>query len=306
MIVFATSDKGGTGRSVTSCNLAYRLSMRGTNTAYVDFDFGSPTAGALFEISAVERGTTSETGIHAYLRGRVSIPQRINVRDATDREALRKDRSRGGRLVLLPGDEGGGEAVAVHELEVVRRCRDLLLDLDQRFKVVLVDLSSGRSVAMQLALQATTPELMPDKQIRWLVFHRWTRQHIVAADGLVTGANGLLDVGVRMGYDREELASRIRFVRTAVPAVNTVASAARGAQAAWLLAQDDALDSLAADLGLSGGAMLGKTPVEPVLQWREQLILETDVGAGIANIETIRAFESLADTLTDSETWVRV
>lgn len=55
MLVFSTSDKGGTGRSVTSCNIAYRLCMSGRNVAYVDFDFGSPTAGALFEIGTVER-----------------------------------------------------------------------------------------------------------------------------------------------------------------------------------------------------------------------------------------------------------
>ncbi|WP_330249951.1 hypothetical protein OG874_27145 [Nocardia sp. NBC_00565] len=29
MIVFVTSDKGGTGRSVTSCNIAYRVCIAG-------------------------------------------------------------------------------------------------------------------------------------------------------------------------------------------------------------------------------------------------------------------------------------
>ena len=48
MLVFATSDKGGTGRSVTSCNIAYRLSLQGNDVVYLDFDFGSPTAGAIF------------------------------------------------------------------------------------------------------------------------------------------------------------------------------------------------------------------------------------------------------------------
>ncbi|MFD1051900.1 hypothetical protein ACFQ1S_43240, partial [Kibdelosporangium lantanae] len=57
MLVFATSDKGGTGRSVTSCNLVYRKSLQGSDVCYVDFDFGSPTAGAVFQIPAVETGT---------------------------------------------------------------------------------------------------------------------------------------------------------------------------------------------------------------------------------------------------------
>ncbi|HVI17738.1 MAG TPA: hypothetical protein VM712_05145, partial [Gaiellales bacterium] len=51
---------------------------------------------------------------------------------------------------------------------------------------------------------------------RWLVFHRWTRQHIIAAEGLVFGENGLLDIGEDRGHDRGDLSRRIRFVRTAV------------------------------------------------------------------------------------------
>ena len=48
MIVFAISDKGGTGRSVTSANVAFRRALAGPNVAYLDVDFGSPTAGAVF------------------------------------------------------------------------------------------------------------------------------------------------------------------------------------------------------------------------------------------------------------------
>src|SRR6476661_11277246 len=103
MIVFATSDKGGTGRSVTSCNLAYRMCVRGKRVAYLDFDFGSPTAGALFEISGVERGITGGDGLHSYLLGR-GVATRIDVRDNTDRRELRKIRTRTGKLFLLPGD----------------------------------------------------------------------------------------------------------------------------------------------------------------------------------------------------------
>lgn len=69
MLVFSTSDKGGTGRSVTSCNVAYRLSITGRNVAYLDFDFGSPTSGALFEVNRMERGTPDNDGLHGYLLG---------------------------------------------------------------------------------------------------------------------------------------------------------------------------------------------------------------------------------------------
>ena len=47
MFVFAASDKGGTGRSVTSSNLLYRSALQGNDVCYLDFDFGSPTAETL-------------------------------------------------------------------------------------------------------------------------------------------------------------------------------------------------------------------------------------------------------------------
>ncbi|MFD6391221.1 SCO2523 family variant P-loop protein [Nocardia sp. NPDC060259] len=306
MIVFATSDKGGTGRSVTSCNLAYRLGLRGISTAYLDFDFGSPGAGAVFEIGAVERGTLNGNGLHSYLRGYNSLPQRLDVLAATNRNALRSQRSRSGKLVLLPGDAGGGEAMPVIDAQVVRRCRELLLDLDSTFKVVIVDLSAGRSAAMQIALEATRPRDMPGKEVHWLVYHRWTRSHLMAAQGLVHGPNGLLKIGVDLGYAADDLSARIRFVRTAVPCVTGEHTAGSGPQAAWLLKQNDTLRSLAAEYRLGMGALLGETPVEPVLQWREQIVLDADVNAGIANRATVDAFEELARKLWDPATWVRV
>ena len=47
MLIFSASDKGGTGRSVTSANLAYHRAMAGDDVCYLDFDFGSPTAAAV-------------------------------------------------------------------------------------------------------------------------------------------------------------------------------------------------------------------------------------------------------------------
>ena len=56
MIVFATSDKGGTGRSVTSSNIIYQAALTGLNVCYLDLDFGSPTSGAIFGVDALSRG----------------------------------------------------------------------------------------------------------------------------------------------------------------------------------------------------------------------------------------------------------
>ncbi|MEV6134516.1 SCO2523 family variant P-loop protein [Nocardia sp. NPDC051990] len=304
MIVFATSDKGGTGRSVTSCNLAYRMCVRGKRVAYLDFDFGSPTAGALFEISGAERGISGGDGLHSYLLGKAGVPARIDVRDNTDRRELRKMRTRTGKLFLLPGDAGGAEFAKIDD-RALDNCAKLLLELDQDFDVCIVDLSAGRSVAMEIALKATALPQLAGRTVRWLVFHRWTRQHIIAAHGLVRGGYGLLDCGEGAGHDREVLLDNIRYVRTAVPQLNE-ATESPGPQAAWLHQQDSMLKRLASTNKVGASAMLGETPVEPVLQWREQLILDIDVQKEIANKATVEAFDTLADRVLDPATWRRI
>lgn len=105
MLVFATSDKGGTGRSVTSSNILYRLALTGRNVCYLDFDFGSPTAGAIFGIDSASRGTTSHKGLHSYFEGLVAEPESMNVWTMSDRPSLRNRSASAGRLTLMPGDE---------------------------------------------------------------------------------------------------------------------------------------------------------------------------------------------------------
>jgi hypothetical protein len=304
MIMFATSDKGGTGRSVTSCNLAYRMCVRGKRVAYLDFDFGSPTAGALFDISGVERGISSGDGLHSYLLGHAGVAARIDVRDNTDRRELRRMRTRTGKLFLLPGDAGGAEFVKVDDA-VIQRCASLLLAVDQEFDVCIVDLSAGRSVALEIALKATALPQLAARTVRWLVFHRWTRQHVIAAQGLVRGRYGLLDCGTGAGHDFEALLDNIRYVRTAVPRLNE-ATESPGPQAAWLHQQASMLKRLASMNKVGASVMLAEIPVEPVLQWREQLILDIDVQKEIANRATVEAFDTLADRVLDPAMWHRI
>src|SRR5690349_9703202 len=100
MIIFATSDKGGTGRSVTSSNLVYRQALQGKDACYLDFDFGSPTAGAIFDLSDVQAGADGD-GLHRYLVDGIPEPRRINVWAETQREALRNRPAGVGRLTLV-------------------------------------------------------------------------------------------------------------------------------------------------------------------------------------------------------------
>ena len=69
-------------------------------------------------------------------------------------------------------------------------------------------------------IAATTSPALRNVTTRWLVFHRWTRQHILAANGLVFGERGLLDVSAAHGRDRDQVIDDIRFVRTAIVDAN--------------------------------------------------------------------------------------
>lgn len=302
MLIFATSDKGGTGRSVTSCNLAYRRALQGSDVCYLDFDFGSPTAGAVLHISSVFQGTR-DGGLHSYLRGTVAEPQQLDVWSESERNSLRARPPGAGRLVLVPGDAGGGE-FASHP-DVVGRCAKLLLRLQEEFDLCLIDLSAGRSYATEIVLAATAEPELRSTVGRWLVFHRWTRQHITAAADLVFGEHGIIAAGANRGHDRRTLANSIRFVRTVVVDPNSPdLTSLRAPQVAWLRGCNEELQRLASRCGIGRTVVLGSIPLDPVLQWQEQLITDDDVlERQIANPRTVEAFTELAARLTDDQAW---
>jgi hypothetical protein len=303
MIIIATSDKGGTGRSVTGSNVVYRRALQGGDVCYVDFDFGSPTAGAIFNVSALTRGTTTSHGTHAYLLGRSPDVELWDVWQHSDRPDLRQRPPGTGRLVLVPGDANGGEFA--FDSAVVDRCVDLLLRLHSEFEVVLVDLSAGRSYAADIVIAATSSRGLSNVPVRWLVFHRWTRQHILAAHGLVYGERGLLDIAEGHGRDRDQFSDSIRFVRTAIVDPNAPELAGlRQEQLVWLREANRGLQQLAAENGVGRSTMLGAVPLDPVLQWREQLITDRDVRVShVANEATTEAFDSIAKKITDDSAW---
>jgi hypothetical protein len=280
--------------------------LQGHDACYLDFDFGSPTAGAIFNLDGVASGT-SEGGLHSYLLGKVVEPVRLDVWSTTDRANLRGRPAGAGRLMLLPGDSGGGEFSADNSADrnMVRRCANLLLRLEEEFELCMVDLSAGRSYATQLALAATAEPDMRDVVCRWLIYHRWTAQHIVAAANLVHGQRGILEVGGEKGHDREQLLAAIRFVRTAVVDPDSVELAGlRPAQVAWLRDFNRKLQGMASVRRVGRTTMLAAVPLDPVLQWREQLISDDDVLAlHIANQATVDAFSTIAKLLFEDVAW---
>jgi len=302
VLIFAASDKGGTGRSVTSANLAYQRALMGDDVCYLDFDFGSPTASAVFDVPDA-REAAEDRGLHSYLIGEISEPVRIDVWADTEHRVLRNQPPGAGRLILMPGDLSGGEFATSGDN--LRRCVDLLLRLNGEFDLIVVDLSAGRSYAVDMVLAATSQRAMSGVLARWLVFHRWTRQHVEAAASLVYGKRGILAGGVARGHDEDALRGAIRFVRAAVPDPDSALwSQATPTQSAWMEQCDTELKHLASHHGIGYSQVLGSVPLEPVLQWREQLITDEDVlDSQIATMETWQALSDLAARLTDDKYW---
>jgi hypothetical protein len=312
VIIFAVSDKGGTGRSVTSCNILFQAALAGHDTCFVDFDFGSPTAGAIFAADAVARGTPNHDGLHSYVLGETSEPRAWDLWTASDRMNVRMRPPGAGRMVLLPGDVGGSEFSI--DREMVGRCRQLFRRLREEYALSIVDLSAGRSYASQLALSATgqtaTGQAAPSdfEAGRWLIFHRWTKQHLVAAHGLIYGNRGILDTGEKLGHERQTLLDRLRIVRTAVvdPATADL-SGLRPSQLSWLRERHQELQRLASELQIGRNMTLGTIPMDSILHSHEQLLTDRDVYTRqVANTETVDAFRKLAKDLFDEGTWNRL
>ncbi|WP_100449085.1 SCO2523 family variant P-loop protein [Glycomyces xiaoerkulensis] len=293
MLLFATSDKGGTGRSVTSCNLAYRRALQGGNVCYVDFDLGSPTAGAIFNIDEIAHGTGG-SGVHDYLQGHASEPEDYSAWADSDHERLGVRPDGAGDLVLYPDDSDGGEFPG--DGGAVARCVELFVQLTSQFDLVIVDLSAGRSHATEIVMAATGRPELSAVPWRWIVFHRWTKQHVVAAHSLVHGERGLLETGRARHHNHARLMASIRFVRTAV--VNPDGPELAGlksTQVRWLRRIDADLHQMAAGLRIGRMNLLGSIPLDPVLQWREQIITDADTTTlDIADQRTVDAFNDLA------------
>jgi len=302
VLVFVTSHKDGTGRTVTAANLAFRGSLVNRNVCYVDFDVGLPTAGSIFQITGA-RGRTRYEGLHSYLVGATAEPRRLDVWELSDRRSLRRRPPGAGELVLFPGDPGGYEISG--SSEIVRRCAEFFARLEEEFDLTIVDLPAGRSHAADMVLNATAMPFLYRVTTRWLVFHRWTSEHVPAAAEFVYAERGVLDAGRMRGHDMDTLESSLRFVRTAVVNPRTEdLTALRPAQVSFMCDCDERLEELAGLHGVGRTRVVATIPFEPLLQWREQILSDNDLfERKIANIETVEAYERLAADLVDDDAW---
>jgi hypothetical protein len=297
VLVFATSDKGGTGRSVTGANVAYQCALRGDDVCYVDFDLGSPTSASVFALTDAI-GYADGDGLHSHLRNGARPLRKLDVWSDTADADLRPPPG-AARLCLVPGDRGRGEFDA--DDEIVNRCTALLRELDEEFDVTLVDLSAGRTYAIEIALRSTANFKRP---ARWMVFYRWTHQHIRATHGLVHGARGIIESGEGWGHDRERLAQNIRYVCAAKPDVDVDYRGRIGAELKeWLRERESYLENLARRHEMGRLRHLGEVPFDPLLQWNEQIITRHHVDRALAAEATLASFARLAAGLTDDTEW---
>jgi hypothetical protein len=97
----------------------------------------------------------------------------------------------------------------------------------------------------------------------------------------------------------------LRFVHTAVVDPDSEELAGLAAeQITWLRSANTELKELASQLRVGRSMLLGRIPLDPVLQWREQIISDNDVlMRGIANLSTREGFENLAKRIVDDSAW---
>jgi MinD-like ATPase involved in chromosome partitioning or flagellar assembly len=274
-VVACISHKGGTGRTTTTANVAYRLALRNRSVCCVDLDLDSPTFGAVAGLRGMEQG--AEVGIHDFLHVAGSITPR-SPELATDAlvdiwqeaDLPHPGVGRAGRLRLLPG---GRKRLGLKLVQVEQQGKILagiLARLRNEFDHVLLDVRSGASDTVEAVL-AADDEI---KAIRWLVFFRWTPQHLA-------GAADLCERLSSAGAESE-------LVRTAFSDPATMDR--------WFQEQHRAL-TLRVRKILPGREFLTDIPVEPMLQWKESILTEDDVRDGAASSATVESYEALASKL---------
>jgi len=272
-IVAAISHKGGTGRTTAAANVAYRLALDGTSVCVVDLDLTSPTFGAVLGMSDILTG--APLGMHDLLAdpALAEEPGELLRSVWTGNRSLLQDVSHGpAKFVLLPGKDTLEAHVDIGDVESQGRSLALTMRwLSERYEVVILDVRSGASDTVAAVLHAH--EQMDAPLDAWLVFFRWTPQHLAGA---------------------HELCQRLDK-RPAVKTVRTAYADPTGSHK-WFGEQHKILET-ELDALLEDFLPSCTIPFEAMLRWKETVIRDGDVKAGIANQATTTAYRSLAKVI---------
>ena len=270
------SHKGGTGRTVTTANVAYQLARRGQDVCMVDFDLASPTLGSVLGLKDISSG--ADTGLHHILVGEApaSSAEELerSIWDSPDIAATFSFDWHGA-FRLLPGSRSGADVDLRDTSQVVA---ELLADVSSRYDVVLIDLRSGLGPVAGLFLEPMIDEVLT----AWLVFHRWTRQHLV-------GAHNLLE--------NLQQYSQGPFYRVRTAVIDPDKS---GAAEPWVRSQHESLQKDAnrlLTLGVEPSREIGAVPMDPLLQWTERIVTDADAEV-VGNQKTVDAFIHLAEQIS--------
>lgn len=286
-VIAALSHKGGTGRSVAMCNVAFHLAQRGDHVCLVDLDLASSTLGAVIGLDNVSdgmpRGENGPLGIGDFI-AQPAWADRMGEALHTAwsvPELGRENLGSAGRLELLPGSSWSADQAGPRD--VVRALRPLLEEIQRDgFDHVLIDVRSGLSSAMAAM---TVPDLQSALD-GLLLFFRWTSQHLVGLRSLVEW----LPDGTPWAAARTAVAN---------PQSEHLTQNLRET----LRLKDDELWKAYRVVDPEEDKLLGSIPLEPVLQWREKVLTLADEQRRIASHGAIEAFRGLAETVTSPETW---
>ena len=281
------SHKGGTGRTVSTANLAYHLALRGRDVCILDLDLASPTLGAVVGLDDIATG--AEVGIHNILAGRLQ-PEEVeelerNVWNSSDINRHYKPESHG-RFRVVPGTIKGADRVMEEDYPKFRdRLSRVLTDLRARYEYVFCDLRSGIGPVPEAFLW----EKIASQLDSWLLFYRWTHQHLYGVADLASELSDKTDRPLGEGNPR------FLSVRTAVIKVDSVPIESR----LWIGRRDDHLRERSKGLARLTRPPLeniGAIPLDMILQWSES-ILTTDHAELVGNSLTLKAFDRLAEKL---------
>lgn len=274
----AVSHKGGAGRSTAAANMAYQSANAGQSVCLVDFDLDSATLGAVLGLA--ERTVGGKVGIQSLLSvngdRQISIDHvLLDLRRTRFLDELVFTGANPGAFCLLPGNAEQKELVS--EAEMAPILAETLRSLAWSFDVVIVDVRAGKSAALRAILDAASDL----DHFTWLLFYRWTHQHLSAARDMIDTLAEWSDA-----YERS---------RDVIPVATARIARQDVTGEPWFEHQYDALErredrEIAQRLGRPAHTI----PFDRVFQWKEQILCGP---RHQGNEATVEAFRNLATEL---------